>query len=226
MEVNRCTVWYPSLRLTWKTLCGIRKGNIMSGSWIWLARQNLRQGLRPWVAFAALSLPLSIFWSLHSLSTSFYTFPPIRPCFCRHSSPFLLVSLLHTAPSEYNCSYCASASKIACSRLKFHSYKRDIVAVPQGNWQRDWAAACCWILPRQIAKAKIHFQLKAGQALLAHCVILIGFPIFFFFFAFVNRVNIPERSLWVKWPICRQKAVREWLIWAWRGMDRPWRHDK
>lgn len=151
MEVNRCTVWYPSLRLTWKTLCGIRKGNIMLGSRIWLARQNLRQGLRPWVAFAALSLPLSVFWSLLSLSTSFYTFPPpIRPCFCRHSSPFLLVSLLHTAPSEYNCSYYAGASKIVCSRLKFHSYKRDIVAVPLGNWQRDWAAACCWILPRQI----------------------------------------------------------------------------
>lgn len=35
------------------------------------------------------------------------------------------------------------------------------------------------ITSANLAIAKIHFQLKAGQALLARCVLLIGFLIFF-----------------------------------------------
>lgn len=45
-----------------KRVLWIQRGNIMSVSWIWLLRQNLRQGYgRPW---AALSLCLSPFTSL------------------------------------------------------------------------------------------------------------------------------------------------------------------
>lgn len=73
----------------------IQRGNIMSVSWIWLARQNLRRGYsRPWVALTALSLPsLSFHPSLPSsflLSTSFNTSPPYFS---------LVLSPLHIPPS-------------------------------------------------------------------------------------------------------------------------------
>lgn len=76
----------------------IQKGNIMSASWIWLARQNLRWGhSRPWVALAALSLPsLSFHPSLPSslLPTSFYTSPSHFSLFLSpHIPPCLSLSL-------------------------------------------------------------------------------------------------------------------------------------
>ncbi len=146
-ESVHCVI--PISPLDMKNASRIQRGNIMSVSWIWLARQNLRLGYgRPWVALSALSLPSP---SFHPSLSSFllcYFFPYI-------SLSFLLVFVsLHPSCLSFSlrlsllcCPFSTTAATVlvpaknVCLGLKFHSYKRDIVAVPQGDWQRDWVAA-------------------------------------------------------------------------------------
>lgn len=92
--------------------------------------------------------PTSLYLLIPSLPLYFLLYVPNPPCFRRpsYSLWFSLRLASIFPPSEHNCSYYSSASKTACSRLKFQSYNRDIVAVPQ----RDGAAVCCRILPQQI----------------------------------------------------------------------------
>lgn len=129
-ESVHCVI--PISPLDMKNAPRIQKGNIMSASWIWLARQNLRRGYsRPWVALTLLflstlylchpSLPSSLPLCFYPyISLSFLpVFVSLHPSIHLSIYPASLspsISLLSAALSEYNCSYCASASKKSSAR--------------------------------------------------------------------------------------------------------------
>lgn len=148
MGVNRCTVWYRSPRLTLKTLRGFRGGTLCwSHGFDWRGRIWDRAT----VVLELLSLlffPLSLSFQ-PILSFFLYTSSSFLPPFSHSIPPACLslsVSLFSTALSEYDWEIFFFAvpmpakKKIVYSGLKFHSYKRNIVAVPQGDWQGARAA--------------------------------------------------------------------------------------
>lgn len=86
-ESVHCVI--PISPLDIKNAPRIQKGNIMLVSWIWLAKQNLRQGYsRPWVTLSVLYLFISL--SSRPLSFCPYASLSFSPWFCLTSSVLLL----------------------------------------------------------------------------------------------------------------------------------------
>lgn len=132
-ESARCVI--PISPLDIKNAPRIQRGNIMSVSWIRLARQNLRRSYgRPWVS-------LLFFPSLFAILT-----PPSLLLSVHLDLPHS-VSLFSAALSDKNCSSCVCASKKKVfSGLKFNIYVIGSYGCRGAGWLTRRLSGCIFTI--------------------------------------------------------------------------------